>query len=68
MTSITLTKQSIVVNKSPNLILGRELSKYITINPENATNKDFTLSLAEDVPAGYFGGEGYNMTPIIIIR
>ena len=64
VTSITLTKQSIVVNKSPNLILGRELSKYITINPENATNKDFTLSLAEDVPAGYFGGEGYNMTPI----
>lgn len=63
VTSITLTKQSIVVNKSPNLILGRELSKYITINPEDATNKNFTLSLAEGVPEGYFTGEGYSMVP-----
>ena len=63
VTSITCSEESIQVNKNPNLILGRTLREYITINPEDATNKNFTLSLAEDVPAGYFTGEGYNMVP-----
>ena len=63
VTSITCSEESIQVDKNPNLILGRTLRKYITINPEDATNQDFTLSLAEDVPEGYFTGEGYNMIP-----
>ncbi len=63
VTSITCSEESIQVNKNPNLILGRTLRQYITINPEDASNKNFTLSLAEDVPAGYFTGEGYNMIP-----
>lgn len=63
VTSITCSEESIQVNKSQTLILGRTLREYITINPEDATNKNFTLSLAEGVPAGYFTGEGYNMVP-----
>lgn len=62
VTSITCSEESIQVNKGGG-ILGRTLREYITINPEDATNQNFTLSLAEDVPEGYFTGEGYSMVP-----